>query len=40
MSLLQRKRCVVKPTENGNARDAGPSLINLIHPNDAIDDFE
>ena len=40
MSLLQRKTCVVKTTENGNTQDAGPSLINLIHPNDVIDAFE
>ena len=40
MSLLYRKTCVMQTRENGNTQDAGPSLINIIHPNDVIDDFE
>ena len=40
MSLLQRKACVIKTTENGNTQDAGQSLINIFHPNDVIDGFE
>ena len=40
MCSLQRKTCVIKTTENGNTQDAGPSLINIFHPNDVIDGFE